>query len=191
MTEYQILARDVSVLEKMAADMEAYLSSECTHWVLGNGGLPRLTLGGYLMRQHRLLVLCKTLCVEDQRRMSQAVELFNKARTEKVVRFEHRAHQELHARLSEWVGYLRSLKEYKAAHVASYDSVADTRVVIGAIVDKLREPPYQLDPKVLEEVDTLDKNLRNRWQPGDFVWHSVWQPAYPEEQYWWLYGQPK
>jgi hypothetical protein len=26
---------------------------------------------------------------------------------------------------------------------------------------------------------------------GPFVWPEAWQPAYPEPEFWWLYGRPQ
>ena len=190
MTKDQIIEQDLSVMEQMAAEMEAYLMSECTHWVMGDGEMPPLTIGGYLMRYDRLMVLCKRLKKEDQVRVRQAGALFDEALKEKVVRFEARAHQELHAFISEWVRHLKTLASCKGEYTPKYPQMVDTRVVIDAIIKRLEQFPYQLDRKVAEEVSSLDKNLRGRWQKGAFVWHEMWQPAYPQDEFWWLYGQP-
>jgi hypothetical protein len=187
----EIIETDLTVVEKMATEMAPYLVSECTHWVMGNSHMPLLTIGGYLMRQDRLLVLCKTLQAAQQKRLQQAIIQFEQALIEQVVRFEERTHQELHARLSEWVGYLRRLGVYRSRHDATYPTAVNTRVMIAAMMDKLQRPPYQLDIAVLDEVTTLDRRLRGQWVPGRFVLPFVWQPAYPPEKYWWLYGCPK
>jgi hypothetical protein len=78
-----------------------------------------------------------------------------------------------------------------AAKMARYASEVDTRVVITALIDKLEGRPYQLDQRIQEELATLDRSLHRRWQIGEFVWSHVWQPAYPQDRYWWLYGEPK
>ena len=78
-----------------------------------------------------------------------------------------------------------------ATEAEYYASVVDTRVVITALLNKLRLPPYQLNPHVPNEVDQLDGHLRSRWHSGEFVWPAVWQPAYPADEYWWLYGRPR
>ena len=45
----------------MAAEMDAYLKSDVLFWHMSASRMPALTLGGYLMRQHRLLILRKLL----------------------------------------------------------------------------------------------------------------------------------
>src|SRR5688500_2426298 len=53
------LSEDLEVLEAMAAEMNEYLKSEVLFWPMRQGNLPRLTIGGYLMREHRLRALAE------------------------------------------------------------------------------------------------------------------------------------
>jgi hypothetical protein len=110
-----------------------------------------------------------------------------------VVRFEQRAYQELNTRLREWTTYMRDLSRSAKllADRDRYATRAETRIVIGELVDKLGTYPYQLDGRVPRDVAALDRRLRLMWTPGEFLLDSVWKPAYPTDAYWWLYGQPK
>ena len=56
-TDNNKLTRDLSILVAMAAEMETYLNSDVLFWHMSTSHMPALTLGGYLMRQHRLLAL--------------------------------------------------------------------------------------------------------------------------------------
>jgi hypothetical protein len=188
--EHQMLQRDLKILEQMAMEMEAYLIGDSIHWTLAERDMPRLTIGGYLMRQQRLPILKNYLRPAEQAQLDVAIKHFNQTLVEKVVRFEQRAHQELHAFLSEWTCYLRGLTKYRALAVTRYASEVDTRVVITALINKLLETPYHLDPQIPSELTVLDRILRRHWQVGEFVWEPVWQLAYPIEKYWWLYGKP-
>lgn len=185
------LKQDLKILEAMASEMDEYLTSQTLFWPLSDSSLPRLTLGGYLMRQYRLVQLREMLEPDDQLRLDAAIEQFNEALTEKVVRFEQRAHEELHARLRQWSEYLRDLSKESFAAGDFYPSAVQTRAMIRALVDKLKMPPYEFDERVLTEIEAYDRALRNYWRPGDFVWPDEWQPAYPQRDYWWLYGRPR
>ena len=187
----QTAKRDLEILEVMVAEIDDYLMSEATHWTMEKGDMPKLTIGGCLMRCHRLPVVRDQLGEKTQQRLDKTVQTFAKALSENVVRFEHRIHEELHARLADWSGYLAHMASRMMADVDYYASVVDTRVVIQAMIDELQKPAYQFDRHILQEVTTLDNNLKGRWQIGEFVWPAVWQPAYPPEPYWWLYGRPK
>lgn len=189
--ERQTAQRDLKILEVMVAEMDGYLMSEATHWTMEKGDMPKLTIGGCLMRRHRLQVVRETLAVRDQKRLGQAVNSFDKALAQNVVRFEKRMHSELRARLSDWSNYLRHMASRMMADVNYYASIVDTRVVITAMIEELQKPTYHFDERIREQVTTLDQNLKGRWQDGPFVWPAIWQPAYPPEEYWWLYGRPK
>lgn len=189
MNERQLLERDLMILEAMVKDLDAYLMSESMWWAMAQSDMPRLTLGGCLMRRHRLLILQNQLDREQQKRLVAAIQQFDEVLDEKVIRFEYRAHQELRARISEWAGNLRELKSNVMAEIEHYANVVDTRVVITATLDKLQEPPYQPAEKITQELAHLDQNLRNRWQAGEFIWPLVWKPAYPRDKYWYLYGR--
>ncbi len=185
------LTQDVRVLSTMVAEMEQYLNSDVLFWHLSQGGMPALTLGGYLMRQQRLLALYDSLSEEQQAEVDKAVAQFNRALEERTVRFEEKAHRELDARLRQWEEYLKDLEQGRAQAKSSYGTAVEARAMIAALTDYLQLAPYQLDDRVLARTALLDKRLRSRWVPGDFVWPEELQDAYPQSEYWWLYGAPR
>ena len=190
-SEHTIILHDLLILEEMASNMDAYLVSDAREWTIPRSNMPKLTIGGYLMRQERLLALENQLKVEDSNRLKAAIKLFDKALVEKVVRFESRAHQELHSRIGEWVNCLRDMGRRSSTEVNYYVGIVDKRVVITCLMDKLQTRPYKLETGVQEEMQELDENLRKRLTDHPFIWDAVWQPAYPRDKYWWLYGCPR
>jgi hypothetical protein len=78
-----------------------------------------------------------------------------------------------------------------AARPDQYRAAADTRVVIGHLVEALSRPPFRLAAHVPEDVAACDRRLQADWEPGDFIWAPLWEPAYPRSRYWWLYGRPR
>lgn len=189
--DYPTLRHDLGILTEMANQMQDYLISDATDWTIPRVNMPKLTIGGYLMRQQRLCALREQLNPDDQQRLDTAVATFNDALSNRIVRFEQRSHFELRTRLSEWVGYLRDLTHHTAAQRNHFIGIVDTRVVIQALMDKLQQRPYELDATIQAEVAGLDKNLKARWTVGEFVWDNVWIDAYPRTDYWYLWGCPK
>lgn len=185
------LRTDLKILEAMTAEMDDYLRNETLFWPLNDSSMPRLTLGGYLMRQHRLLLLTGLLDEDELARLERAVDGYQEALVEKVVRFEQHAHEELHARLRQWSEYLRELNQEPAAAGDYYASAVETRAMIAALIENVEMPPYKLDKRVIDELGVYDRALRNHWLPDGFVWADEWQPAYPRSTYWWLYGRPR
>jgi hypothetical protein len=177
--ERQILLRDLNILEQMSIELGAYLMSASERWTMGRGDMPRLTIGGVLMRQHRLAVVCGRMQPNEQTRFNIAGNRIDRLQSQHLVRFELRMHQELHSRMGEWIGHLRNWADLGKLTVEGYAKDVDTRVVVTAIVEKLQRPPYRLDPRFPEELSTVDKHLRGCWTDGEFIWSPVWQPAYP------------
>lgn len=190
-TGIEKLQRDLAILEEMAAEMDEYMKSETLYWPMSRGDMPKLTLGGYLLRQHRLLQLASSLDEADWGRLETAVARFNEALSDKIVRTERRAHEELGVRSRQWGTYLGDVQRQAAQAAVNYGTAVENRAMITALIRFLQTEPYRLEPGVLANVQALDQALRRHWQPGDFVWPQEWVTAYPPDTYWWLYGRPK
>lgn len=184
------LSTDLAILEVMASEMTDYLKSDVLFWPLSPGNMPRLTLGSYLMRQYRLVALPHLLSDDEQARLSTAMTQFNAALDGRIVRFEQRGHKELDVRFRQWQQVLNDFS-HREQTVALYAAAVETRAMITALMDKLSFPPFQLNAMLPLRLANLDKVLSGRFQKGDFVWPEAWQLAYPETDYWWLYGQPR
>jgi hypothetical protein len=185
----QKLQQDLEILERMAASMEEYLKSDVLFWTMGRTDMPQLTLGGYLMRQRRLLLLRHLLDEAGEKRLDQAVFQYGQAIADRVVRWEQKAHQELEARMRQWQEHLRDIRNKQTR--VNYATAAEVRTMIAAFLEELEEPPFQLDANIPRRLNALDRELQNHLQPGNFIWPEEWQQAYPREEYWWLYGRPR
>lgn len=185
------LAQDLEILQVMADQMDDYLRSESLFWPMGYSDMPMLTLGGYWLRQHRLMALRSLLTSEQQAQLDAAVQTFDTAVSEWVVRTEKRAHTELEARIRQWGEYLGDLADKKSADVASYPAQVEVRAIIAALLNQLQQRPYTLDQKLANAATSLDQGLRARLSGGEFVWPEAWQAAYPKAEYWFLYGRPR
>jgi hypothetical protein len=187
----KILAQDLTILEAIVEDLPAYLASDATHWSMSGDNMPKLTIGGCLMRQERLQKLRPQIAFADQARLDKSMDDFNASLENQIVRFEKRAHDELHARLREWTTYLRDATSKKAKAREHYANIVDTRIVISALMNKLSQSPYQLNERLAQDVAQMDARLKGQWQTNEFVLDKVWEEAYDPVEYWWLYGCPK
>lgn len=188
----EILAYDLRALEVMIEGMDAYLASDATHWAMTGDNMPKkLTIGGCLMRQERLQRLRNQLGIADQSRLDNCIDTFNSGLNNHIVRSEGKAHDELHARLREWTSYLHDATSKITTSREHYANVVDTRIVITALINKLSQPPYQLNARLEQEVSQMDARLKGQWQTNEFVLDPIWEKAYSPSEYWWLYGWPK
>jgi hypothetical protein len=186
------LSRDLEIAAAMVAEVREYVLSEVLFWPMATSNMPRLTLGGYLIRQHRLLLLRNLLTEAEREQLSAVMDAYEAVIGEWVVHVEAKIHQELGARIRQWTEYLRDIREDRQAKIATYYATAvEARAMIAALMDQLQTPPFRPEDRLSQEVDLLDKRLRAKWEAGPFVWPDAWQPAYPPDDYWWLYGTPK
>lgn len=190
MNDSEILQRDLMIMEAMIGHLDSYLASDATHWDMAVRDMPPMSLGGILMRRRRLTVRQELLDAPDQARLAAASAGFDATIKEHVVRFEQRADMELQARMREWTQYLSDLHSRAAANLEHYRSVVDTRVVISELAGKLGEYPFRLAPHIANDITALDRHLSLVWISGHFVWPEVWKPAYPGDEYWYLFGHP-
>lgn len=187
MTDKQKLVRDLEILEAMASGMDKYLLSKTMFQTL-QMGMPQLTLGGYLMRQHRLLTLAGELLNGAERgRLDEAVAQYKQALIGKQARFEEKGGREIRSRLRQWDDFLRQMEGDPAEAAAFYHARVEVRAMLAALIEALPAPAASS----LKALDRLDEKLNQLWQPGQFVWPEEWQPAYPKDSFWWLYGSPR
>lgn len=185
------LTHDVAVLAAMAEQIPEYLDSDILYWPAPRGGMPALTLGGYLLREQRLLALRHLLSAGQQAELDAAVAQFNAALADRVVRFETKAHKELDARLRQWEETIKDMERGSFDRSSNYSTAVETRAIIQALLDRLSMPPYHAEGRPQQHLGLLDTRLRNMWRPGDFVWPAEWAAAYPQAGRWWLYGAPR
>lgn len=189
-TDDHKLDKDVVIVEAMAKEMAAYLESGTLFMPLPDyADMPNLTVGGYLLRQHRLQVLADLLETGQQSRLQQAIAQFKQARADKPASFNKKAQQELKARLRQWEQYLEEFETGEDS-LAYYKTAVEARVIIAELMKALYEHPAEIEFATSERLRKLDERLQKAWQPGNFVWPAAWQPAYPKEDYIWLYGYP-
>lgn len=188
--ENEKLQWDLTILAAMAAEMEDYLISDLLYWQMGYSDMPKLTLGGFLMRQYRLQQLRALLNAAEKDRLETAVAQFNQALQEKIVRTETRGNEELAVRVRQWGTYLNDVKRHRATRAVNYLTAVENRAIITALIDFLSQPPYQLETKPVDQLELLDRSLRAHWEGVDFIWPAAWEAAYPLPKYWWLHGHP-
>ena len=180
------LQNDLKILERFNEDVAAYLRSDILFYPTGIN-YPKLTAGGLLMRQHRLLLLRDLLTPDERDRLDKAIATFQAALDGHIVRFESHAQKELEIRLHQWRDRVSDLL-HERDEQAYYANIVEPRLMIAAIIQQLSLPPFQLTSDVPERVLAIDKALRARWVDGDFVLQPELAGAYPKQDFWYLYG---
>jgi hypothetical protein len=181
------LQRDLAIMATMASEMSDYVRSDVLFWRMSQGNMPKLTFGGYLMRQHRLVALRNDLTLAEQDQLRTAMDQFDSATQVWTVRVESRIHQEVDARVRQWGEFLRDLQGGAGSAVASFPTAVEARCMLTHLLDYLYQPGYQVLPRFESEISLMDTRLSNLRKVTDFVWDEAWQPAYPVNRFDYLY----
>jgi hypothetical protein len=185
------LQNDLDILEEMADQMDGYLRMGTLFGPMGPSR-PTLTLGGYLMREHRLLALKGTLSPAENDRLLKARQTFENTVMEWVVATENKAEQEIEARLRQWTETIRELREDAVRYWSYYHSAVESRVMLTSLVKMLSNPPFKISPDVTGRIAVLDNAFYALWYSDSslFVWDEDWTIAYQSADYEFLYGKP-
>lgn len=184
------LVQDLKIVGQMVDKLEAYLNSNEIFWQNIDDDLVPPTMGGYWLREHRLLALQDTLLDGTQQsKLESTVAQFNQIYSRNKLQAEAKAQQELTARVRQWDNDLDDLLHDDFPSIAYYSVDVEVRAIIVVLFDKLQQNSVQISAAVTSQLEWLDKQLEKRWQSGEFIWPAEWVPAYPQDIYWWLYGK--
>jgi len=180
---------DLWYLRDGIAQLEDYLLSDEIYWPVGivapanEPPYPQLTLGNLLLAYQRASALAQT---PDQRaeweRLSSELQAM---RSRWRSAWGKKAKAEFHARLVLWRDFI---EEYRQNPSAQYDRFA-YEIGRRVTLQLLQTEAVDLPAKEIEMLAALDSVLRGRFVPGAFTWEQELAPAFPEDNYWYLYGR--
>ena len=191
-TPTEKLTQDFNIFLAMGDELNDYLLTDTLFRTMTDPGLPKLTLGGYLMRQHRLAALANThLTPTQQTQLHTVIRQNEQAIKARKTFFQKKVDQELAARLRQWSAYLDDAADSESAREPTrYRTAVEARLMLAAITDAAEAISVDVAHAHIEKIDALDHRLHQTWHTGPFILPDTWQDAYPETSYWWLYGLP-
>ena len=154
--------------------------------MFGSASMPRLTVGGLLLRLSRLHALQDQMTAEQKAQLAGIDAQTENARREWSVHYHDKLVQEATSRLKMIEQFFGDCADDPRTCAANYPPEAMRRTIVQVILDALDEPNTDLD----REARKVDTQLHRFTQPGEFIWASALQPAYPQDSYWWLYAKP-
>jgi hypothetical protein len=186
--------RDLQIAEAMAGDLKPYLLSETLYWSLGRSGtsrrpLPKGTLGGLLLRLHRLEALDNALTPDQSHRLRQVRWETDSALDRWFAQAEAKTLREIKARLRLWSEYLGECEDNPYTYQAEYHTQVANRTIAALLVDFAGDAIA--GQSITSRITVLDQLLRGITTEGNFVWDEALEPVYPRERFWWLYVRLK
>jgi hypothetical protein len=157
--------------------------------MFASGSMPSLTIGGLLLRLHRLHALEDQLNA-DQKAKLAAVDAQNEsARKEWSIHYNDKLVQEGNSRLKMIARYFSDCDDDPRTCANNYIPEANRRTIVEDIANALQRNGTP-NNDLVNAAHRIDSKLRRYAQPSDFVWAAALQAAYPKEEYWWLYAKP-
>lgn len=171
-------------VEEALPQLQEYLPGEELYWALG-GSLPRLTPGNLLLALKRLEAVDPHSAWTLRGKLDSIQAQWRSAWDKKTAR-------ETESRLRLWSQFLTEQAREEGPHRAHYAASVRERVILqllssGRSSGEAISRPAAQSPKG-ETLAELDALLRARFQPGGFTWQPLYQGAFPEREFWFLYG---
>ncbi len=170
------LEHDSRFLEAAFPELEAYLLAEALYWPLG-GTLPRLTPGALLLALRQVEARSSPILAGKWRAQLETV------RMRRRTAWEQKSLKELQNRLRLWSASVSEWQSAQAERRADYPGEVRGRVILQILLSEVNAP---LERSALA---SLDISLRNSLTLTAFLWSQDLQPAFPPEEFWFLYGK--
>lgn len=187
MTTYDLDA-DLTAFLAMAENLVPYVYEKELFGQIDNR-LPRLTLGGLLMRRHRISALRHDLKPEQILAFDEAIQQFEATRYEWLSHYKDKLLQEFHSRINALTYFVEDCEESWNGCDANWPNEAEKRTLVAHVAAEAEvQGIFATEHRgVLRQVD---QKLRRFFREGTFLWDSRLEAAYPMPDYWWLHGRP-
>jgi len=179
------LDRDVRTVEAMASRLNPYVYENELYGLMP-GDLAKLTVGGLLMRMHRLSAISSTLSPKQQDTLNKARQQLDDVRRDWTVAYEGKLTREYQSRISAFNQFLNEYPDNPRSVAENYPSNAEKRAILESLADEAASLNI-LTADMKNALGATDNKLRRYTQPSSFIWDERLRPAYPEDKYWFLY----
>ncbi len=169
---------DLRYLIAGADALAPYLESDVLFWPLQFESQP-LTIGNLLLAQKRVAAFSSRLDPQVQK----ADATIEKERSRWEAAWKRKASADFHARLAQYRSTLTDAAEEDGAGV-NYSVLARLRTIIELLLGETDG-----DIRLENQLAALDGQLQRLTEPGEFLWPSQLQSAFPSDKFWFLYAK--
>jgi hypothetical protein len=179
---------DVDYWRACIVELKDFLLSEQLFWPLsarpsGSGiSFPQLTLGGMLLTRSRAFARAaqveRAALIPLDQEMGAVRDRWRSAWNRKAVR-------EFTSRLRQWGNYLDDYRRNPEEQAGYFAQEVRLRVILAL----LQAEEIDLQEGEGELLEAMDKRLRANFSTGEFIWKEALTQSFPEDSYWYLYGQ--
>lgn len=180
--------RDWKFIKKAVDDLEEFILAPQDSWPIAGSDLKggprdtgRLTVGYLMLSRWRLTALAQSDAHQDE--LSEANKRIDQVRARWRANWARKAEKEYHKRLNLWNNCVNELLEDPGRHASGYADAVRWRAMLELLEGEVSHP----DPSLIAFIQKLDHRLQNAGRVGAFVWEVEVMPAFPRDQFWYLY----
>lgn len=177
------LAQDQAVLTAMLGAFDDFVISDEVFWSLRDVRFPQLSIGGLALYARRVAALG----AGDPDTAALLADYERKA-NEWRSNLRRKAPAEVRARLNSLRWFLEDCPDRPACRDYYPNEIA-ARVYLHGLLPLLGTS--EDDDALRDQVAAVDGRLRRLLVSGAFVWEPDLQPAFPEQDFWYLYRLPR
>ncbi len=187
--------RDLRIVAAMAAQVERYLVEEPLYWPVAGrvrGGMPHLTVGGLLLRLHRLDALRSRLDPAGLDVLDAALAALQNARQGWPTHYDRKIAQEWTARVGLLRDFLRDCEHAARDCLDDWPNRAEQRTILHHLAAEAQARRTLTDAQ-RADLAAIDRDLRRfllSGSEGAFLWSADLSAVYPRDPYWWLWVAP-
>jgi hypothetical protein len=182
------IAQEFHILAAMVSHLKPYLYEGELFGHIDNR-MPKLTIGGLLLRLHRLEGLERYLTPEQRTQLYAARQQFETLRYEWQTHYRDKILQEIQARLNTLKWFLDDCANNPESCAGGWLDQAEKRTIVAHLCQEA-EHLDALPGELRNEIAAVDSRLRGYQRRGEFLWDERLKDSYPPDEWWWLYGRP-
>ncbi|KAB2866279.1 MAG: hypothetical protein F9K46_02655 [Anaerolineae bacterium] len=179
------IEKNLRTLRAMVEALTPYVYEEELFGHLGDN-MPKMTVGGLLLRLHQLEGLQAALNKNQQTQLAETRQKFEQMRYEWRTHYEKKVLQELRSRAETSLRYLQDATDA----MGDWGNQIEKRTIIAELMNEASAQNIVIPAELKGLVSEADGFLRRYFKAGGFFWDERFANAYPQETYWWLYGKP-
>lgn len=183
------LTEDLQEAQAMAQSLDEYVRQPELYYNIGNT-LPRMTLGGFLLRLRRLRFLQEQMMDTQKRTLAEVDATHKNALQEWREHYGMKLVEEAKSRIDNINQYIFDCKESPSQCQDYYPQEAHRRTIVEELLTEIKRLDLDSFEEVTEQLKVIDGRLGSFLRDAEFCWDEKLQSLYPESIYWWLYRQP-
>jgi len=185
-------SRDIKEVKAMTEGLENYVRGKQLYGYVSGGifaRMPSLTAGAMLLRLRRLNELRAQLKDFQMKNLDFAIDLYQGVREDWTHHYQEKLLQEAFSRLEAMQGFFFECADSITRCAGAYRPELSRRSIVQEILHELSNMEVR-DKELNQKVRDTDTTFAKFMRPAGFQWSEVLIPAYPEDEFWWLYQRP-